>query len=128
MAEYRVTKLLESKVFFIRAMIDARRQQGITFYILTIFVDPTRQAAVLDELKKAHGEKLWLVLTPKEGVIVGNLFSHTVGEPEEALVRALKLEGAKQGSLVILKEWIEPERPNWIDQLIEEKIGDMMQE
>jgi DNA-binding Lrp family transcriptional regulator len=125
MAEYRITKLLESKVFFIKAMIDAQRQRGITFYILTIYVDPTRQSALLDDLRKMHGEKLWLVLAPKEGVIVGNLFSHTVGEPEDALIRSLKLEGAKQGYLVILKEWIEPERPNWIDRLIEEKIEGM---
>jgi hypothetical protein len=44
------------------------------------------------------------------------------GEPEEALVRSRNLDGAKQGSLVILKEWIECQRPNWIDRLIERHV------
>jgi DNA-binding Lrp family transcriptional regulator len=123
MAEYRITRLLESRAFFIKALIDARKQKGLIFYILTFYVDPAKQLVLSTNLRKMFGEKLWLILTPKEGVIVGNLFAYTAGEPEEALIESLKLEGAKQGSLVILKEWIECERPNWIDNLIEEKIS-----
>jgi DNA-binding Lrp family transcriptional regulator len=122
MAEYRITKLLESRVFFIKAMIDAKKQRGIIFYIITLYVDPARQSVLSDNLRKTFGEKLWLTLTPKEGVLVGNLFAYTAGEPEEALIKSLKLDGAKQGSLVILKEWIECQRPSWIDKLIERQI------
>jgi hypothetical protein len=96
MAEYRITKLLESRVFFIKAMIDAKKQRGIIFYIITLYVDPARQSVLSDNLRKTFGEKLWLTLTPKEGVLVGNLFAYTAGEPEEALIKSLKLDGANK--------------------------------
>ncbi len=44
-------------------------------------------------------------------------------EPEEVYVNTLKLDGVRSCSLFIFKETIEPERPNWIDDLIEQKIA-----
>lgn len=56
------------------------------------------------------------------GVVVVSLFGFNPGEPEEAVMKALKLEGVKQASFSMVKEQIEPQRPNWMDKLIEERI------
>jgi hypothetical protein len=55
------------------------------------------------------------------GVLLGNFFAFTLAEPEESYINALKLEGVKSCSLFIFKETVEPERPNWMDGLIEQK-------
>jgi DNA-binding Lrp family transcriptional regulator len=123
MAEYRITRLLETGVFFIRALINAQRQRGLTFYGILLFVDETRQSSVVREMRELHGEKVWFVFNPMAGVVLVNLFGFSSGEPEDALMKALKLEGVRQGSFSLFKELIEPQRPNWIDNLIVEKIS-----
>ena len=55
-------------------------------------------------------------------VILASLFCFTIAEPEESVIEALKLEGVKRCQLFILKEVIEPKRPNWIDSLIESRL------
>jgi hypothetical protein len=55
-------------------------------------------------------------------VILSSLFGFTIAEPEESAIEALGLEGVKRCLLFILKEVIEPKRPNWIDSLIELKL------
>ena len=57
------------------------------------------------------------------GVLLANFFAFTLAEPEEVYVNTLKLDGVRSCSLFIFKETIEPERPNWIDDLIEQIIA-----
>ena len=59
---------------------------------------------------------------PTADVILASLFCFTIAEPEESVIEALKLEGVKRCLLFILKEVIEPKRPNWIDSLIEFRL------
>ncbi len=122
MAEYRITRMLESGTFFIRAMINAQQQHGLIFYSVLLFVDEGRKSTLVKELRDFYGEKVWTIFTPMSGVVLVNLFGFSPGEPEEAVMRALKLEGVKQASFTIFKELIEPQRPNWTDKLIEERI------
>ncbi len=122
MAEYRITKLLQSGAFFIRALINAQQQHGLIFYGLILFVDEARKSTLIKEMRDFYGEKVWAMFMPMSGVVGVNLFGFTPGEPEEAVMRALKLEGVKQASFSLFKELIEPQRPNWTDRLIEERI------
>ncbi len=123
MVDHRISKLLESRALFIRAMIDVQQQRGIIFYILSLVVDEAKQSRIMMDLQETYREKLWFFTTLRGGFLLVNLFAFTSGEPEEALMNTLKLEGVKQRSLLILKEWIEPERPNWTDKLIEGNIA-----
>ncbi len=121
-AEYRITKLLESGAFFIRAILDAQRQQGLIFYALLVSVDDAKKSRVVGKLKDTFGEKLWSLSTPMKGVIVANVFGFTTGEPERAVLSTLKHEGVSQCSFAVFKEMIESERPNWMDGLIDRQI------
>ncbi len=121
MAEYRISRLLNSRVFFVTALLNSRKQQGIIFYALTLIVDPSNQSRLMSQLRQMHGEKLWLIGAPNDHTIFVNLFSLTSGEPEDAVLKASKLEGVKQCFLMIHRERFEPDRPSWIDYTIENK-------
>ncbi len=121
MAEYRISRLLDSRVFFVTVLLNSKKQQGIIFYGLTLIVDPSNQSRLLSQLRQLHGEKLWLIGAPDDHTIFVNLFSLTSGEPEDAVLGASKLEGVKQCFLMIHRERFEPDRPSWIDHAIENK-------
>jgi DNA-binding Lrp family transcriptional regulator len=122
MVEYRITKLLRAGALFIRATINAQRQSGLIFFGLLTNVDERRQSSVVGSLRTMYKERLWSVYTPTPGVIIANLFAFNIGEPEAAVVDALRTKGVRECSLVLLKEIIEPRRPDWLDNQIRLKI------
>lgn len=89
-----------------------------------LFVDEAKQDTLVKQLREAHQERIWSLWIPMNGLIILNLFALNIGEPEETLGRTLTLEGVKHGIIVIFKELIAPERPNWMDELIEKKIAE----
>lgn len=123
MAEYRIAKLLNSGTLLIRAVINSQKQEGLIFYELEMLVEEARQFGVVTKLGDIYGEKLWSVHTSSGGVLRANLFGFNLAEPEDAVVKALELEGVKACTLLIFKETVEPGRPNWMDELIEQKIS-----
>lgn len=122
MVEYRIKKLLGSDMLLIRAIIDSKKQQGLIFYELEVSVDGRNQYEVVKRLSEIYAERLWSVRTLAVEVLLANFFAFTLAEPEEAYVNTLKIEGVRSCSLFIFKEIIEPKRPNWMDDLIEQKI------
>lgn len=122
MVDYRIKKLLGSNMLLIRAIINSQNQKGLIFYELEMSVNETKRYEVIKRLNEIYGEKLWSVRTLAGGALRANFFAFTLAEPEEAYVNTLKLEGTRSCSLFIFKETIEPERPNWMDGLIEQKI------
>ena len=123
MVEYRIKKLLASEMLLVRAIINSQKQQGLIFYELEMSVDETKGYKVIKRLSEIYAEKLWSVRTLAAGVLLANFFAFTLAEPEEAYVNTLKLEGVRSCSLFIFKEIVEPKRPNWIDDIIEQKIA-----
>jgi len=123
MIEYRIGKLLDSGALSIRAVINTQKQEGLIFYELEMAVEDAKQFSVIKELGEAYGERLWSVHTSSGGVLSAKLFGFSLAEPEEAVVTALNLEGVKACTLLIFKETVEPRRPNWIDDLIEQKMS-----
>jgi DNA-binding Lrp family transcriptional regulator len=122
MVGYRVSKLLRSGVIHTQAVIDPRKQAGLVFYELELAIDPQRRSAISKWLEERHGDKLWNLKSPMADVILANLFCFTIAEPEDSVIEALKVEGVRRCQLFILKEVIEPKRPNWIDSLIESRL------
>jgi DNA-binding Lrp family transcriptional regulator len=122
MAGYRVSKLLRSGAISTKAVIDPRRQAGLVFYELELAIDPRRRDDISRRLHEKHGDRLWSMSSPMADVILANLFAFTIAEPEESVIEALRLEGVNRCLLFILKEVIEPKRPNWIDSLIELRL------
>jgi|SRR5712692_6395845 len=114
--------MLKTKVLFIRAAINAQRQEGLIFFGLIVFADQAEQSMIVERLRENYRERLWSLYTSMSGAIVANVFGFNVGEPEQAVMHTLRIDGVKQCSLMILKEILEPERPNWLDARIEEKI------
>ncbi len=129
MVDYRISRLLESRALYVIAMINPQKQQGIIFYGLFLTVDETKHDSIVRALEEAFGDvrgelgKIWLLDSPIKGMITVSMFAFAPGEPEEALMKTLQIEGVKQGFPVITKEYIEPERPNWIDSLIQGRIS-----
>jgi len=122
MVGYRVSKLLRSGAIRTKAVIDPRRQAGIVFYELELAIDPQMRGTISRWLQEKHGDGLWNLSSPMADVILASLFCFTIAEPEESAIEALEVEGVKRCQLFILKEVIEPKRPNWIDALIESRL------
>jgi DNA-binding Lrp family transcriptional regulator len=122
MVGYRVSKLLRSGAIRTKAVIDPRKQAGLVFYELEIAIDPQKRGAISRWLGERYGDKLWNLSIPMADVILANLFCFTIAEPEESAIEALGVEGVRRCQLFILKEVIEPKRPNWIDALIESSL------
>ena len=125
MVKYRITKLLGSDMLLVRAIINSQKQQGLIFYELEMSIDELRQYGVIRRLSEIYAEKLWSVRTLAAGVLLANFFAFTLGEPEEAYINALKIEGVRSCSLFVFKETVEPKKPNWMDGLIEQKIASL---
>ncbi len=123
MAEYRINKLLDSGAVLIRAVINTQKQAGLIFYELEVSVEESKRATVVTSLREKFGEKLWSVSSPAPGLVLASLFGFTLGEPEESAIAVLTVHGVKYCSLLMLKEVLEPRRPNWMDRLIEEKLA-----
>lgn len=123
MAEYRIAKLLDSGTLLIRAVINTQKQEGLIFYELEMSVEEAKQFGVIKALGNIYGEKLWSVHTSSGGVLRANLFGFTLAEPEDAVIKALELEGVRACTLLIFKETVEPKRSNWIDALIEQRVS-----
>ncbi len=122
MAEYRTDKLLDAGALLIRAVINTQRQEGLVFFELELSIDPPARGRVVDGLQRKYGEKLWSVKSPSPNLLLANMFGFTLGEPEEAALDAHGYSGVKYCHLLILKEALEPLRPNWVDAIIEERV------
>ncbi len=123
MAEYRIRKMLTSGALLVRAMIDPRKQQGLIFYELEVSASEPQQSSIARQLEKQYGEKLWSIQKSRAGILLVSLFGFTLGEPEEAVLSSLRLEGVRGCSVYILKEMIEPLGPSWIDNIISQNIA-----
>jgi DNA-binding Lrp family transcriptional regulator len=119
---YRISKMLRSGVIRTKAVIDPQRQAGLLFYELELAIEPQRRGVISSWLVEEHGDRLWNMSSPMADVILASFFCFTIGEPEQSVIGALKLEGVKRCLLFILKEVIEPKRPNWLDSLIELRL------
>ena len=122
MVGYRVSKLLRSGAIRTKAVIDPQKQAGLVFYELELAIDPQRRGAISRWLEERHRDMLWNLSSPMADVILASMFGFTIAEPEESVIEALKVEGVRRCQLFILKEVIEPKRPNWIDSLIESRL------
>ena len=122
MVGYRISKMLRSGVIRTKPVIDPQRQAGLLFYELEMAIEPQRRGAISSWLVEEHGDRLWNMSSPMADVILASLFCFTIADPEQSVIEAMKLEGVKRCLLFILKEVIEPRRPNWIDALIELKL------
>lgn len=123
MVGYRVSKLLGSGAIRIRAVINPQRQAGLVFYELELHVEAERQNALSRWLKENNGDRLWNLASPAPGILLASLFGFTLAEPEESMIRAQAQLGVRRCLLFILKEVMEPQRPNWIDALIELRMN-----
>jgi len=123
MVGYRFSKLTGSGAMSLRAVIDPQRQAGLVFYEVELLVEPSRSGAIIRWLQDAFSEGTWNITTPSPELIVVSLFSFTLAEPEENALRALGVEGVRRCGLFILKEVMEPRRPNWIDSLIDLRLA-----
>jgi DNA-binding Lrp family transcriptional regulator len=122
MAEYRIRKIVDTGAVRIRAVINPQKQEGLVFFELGVTIDPERKTAIIGAVREKHRERLWSIRELPGGVLLLSLFGFTLAEPEEAAIELLTVAGVRWCSILILKEVLEPVRPNWIDQLIEEKI------
>lgn len=123
MAQYRVRKIKDAGGIRIRAVINPQKQEGLVFYELAVTIEPERKAAVVRAVRDAQGDRLWAVRELPGGVLLLSLFGFTLAEPEEAAMALLAVPGVRWCSILILKEILEPSRPNWIDKLIEQKVS-----
>ena len=123
MVGYRVSKLLNSGAIEIRAVINPQKQAGLVFYELEVFTHPRRQEQVSRWLSRHFGDRLWSLVSRPGGVILASLFCFSIAEPEASVIEVGREDGVARCLLFVLKEVIEPGKPNWVDSLIELRIG-----
>jgi len=123
MAEYRTRKLLDSGAVRVRAVINPQRQEGLVFYEVEVTVEPSKRASVLSAVQQRHKESIWSLQEPAPGTILLSLFAFTLAQPEAVAMELLTVPGVRYCSILILKEILEPARPNWIDTLIQSEAA-----
>jgi DNA-binding Lrp family transcriptional regulator len=121
--EYRIAKLLDSQLLFIRAMINSSDSKGILFYSLALELEDAKRADIKQEIMDTHSERTWLTFSPPGPMLVLNLFANSIGEPEDRLFEIQSRPGIKNASVTIFKGWVEPSRPNWIDKFLDVKAA-----
>ncbi len=121
MSEYRIEKLVQNGSINIRPLINPLRQEGVVFYELGVSIDTPNMAGTTNILTEKHKERIWSMYTAPNGTLVIDMFGFKLAEPEETAMELLTIEGVKWCSIAVLKEVIEPKRPNWIDNFIQEK-------
>lgn len=122
MIGYRVSKLLNSGAIEIRAVINPQKQAGLVFYELEVYADPRRHEHLLRWMNQHFGDRIWNLVSRPGGIILASLFSFSMAEPEVSVVEVGRQDGVTRCLLFILKEVIEPRKPNWVDSLIELRI------
>ncbi len=122
MVEYRTSKLMSSGALFVRAVIDVQRQAGLVFFELEIAIEEEKHPAVVRRIREGYGERLWYFSTPTPGRLVASFFGFSLGEPEDMALSVRKMDGVKTCFPFVLKQAIEPQKPNWIDALIDRAI------
>ena len=121
--EYRTRKLMDEGAFQIRPLLNVQKQEGLVFYEMSVSVDISKQTSVKQKVEEKYGNKMWSMRVTPNGTLLAEMFGFSLADPEEALVELFDLDGVKWCSVSVLKEIIEPRRPNWIDQLIQAKIA-----
>jgi DNA-binding Lrp family transcriptional regulator len=121
--EYRIAKLLDSQLLFIRAMINSSDSKGILFYSLALELEGATRADLKQEIMDKHSDRTWLTFSPPGPMLVLNLFATSIGEPEDLLLEIQSRPGIKDASVTIFKGWVEPTRPNWIDKFLDVKAA-----
>ena len=122
MAEYRLDKMLDSGALLIRAVIDTQKQAGLIFYEMELSVDEEKRGGVIERLKQLFGEKLYSVSAPSSGLVLASMFGFNLNEPEDSASASSEIDGVKYCHLLILKEFVEPRKSNWVDRSIAEKV------
>ncbi len=122
MVGYRMSKLVRSGAVSLRAVIDPQRQAGLIFYELELLVEPSRSSEILRWVSEAYSRRIWSVTPTSPEMILVRMFSFTLAEPESSVLEALAKEGVRRCGLYILKEVMEPRKPNWIDSLIQLRL------
>ena len=118
MSEYRIEKLLDSGSVSIKPVINPLGQEGVVFFELGVSIDPSVQEGMIEKLREMNSEKIWSMHTAPNGMLIMDMFGFKLAEPEEKAMELLSVEGVKWCSIAVLKEVIEPKRPNWIDEFI----------
>jgi len=122
MAEYRIDKMLDVGALLIRAVIDPQKQSGLVFYELEISIEEGTGADVIAVLRGLFGEKLLSVSSPSPGLVLANMFGFTLGETENSALTTQTIRGVNYCNLFVVKEAVEPAKPNWVDGLIDRKL------
>jgi DNA-binding Lrp family transcriptional regulator len=122
MVEYRASKLMSSGALLVHAVIDMQKQAGLVFFELEVTTDKDRHSNVVRRIREKYGERLWYFTTPSPTRFVGSFFGFSLGEPEVAALAIRKIDGVRTSFPYILKEAVEPNKPNWIDGLLDNAI------
>lgn len=122
MAEYRLDKMLDSGALLIRAVIDTQKQAGLIFYEMELSVDEDKRGGVIERLKRLYGEKLYSISSPSPGLVLASMFGFNLNEPEDSASASSEIEGVRYCQILILKEFVEPREPNWVDRSIADKL------
>jgi DNA-binding Lrp family transcriptional regulator len=118
MVRYRLRRIRASGGVTIRPVIDARRQNGLILYRLSVTAESPARQEVLAELQRRLGDSIWATRIALTGPILLDMFGVTLADPEESAVRALEVKGVQACSALVLKEIREPPHGNWIDRRI----------
>ncbi|MBI3859116.1 MAG: Lrp/AsnC family transcriptional regulator [Thaumarchaeota archaeon] len=122
MAEYRLNKMLDSGTLLIKAVINTQKQAGLVFYEMELSVEDDKRETVIEKLRQSYGEKLYSISSPSSGLVLASMFGFNLGEPEDSASASSEIEGVKYCQLLILKEFVEPRKYNWVDQSVATKL------
>ena len=91
-------------------------------HVILLYPEPERREEVLKAAMEAFKDTCFLARTAPPGNAMICLAARTLGETEENLIRARRIDGIQDAKLLILREITE--YTQWIDSAIERKISE----
>lgn len=91
-------------------------------HVILLYPDPERREEVLKVAMEEFKDTCFLARTAPPGNAMICLAARTLGETEENLVKARKIDGIRDAKLLILREITE--FTQWIDSAVERKISE----
>jgi DNA-binding Lrp family transcriptional regulator len=118
----RYDRMTQNNAVIIVPLVNPAEMADTITHVLLLYPLESRRSEVLERAMNEFNDSCFLAYMSTPGNAMLCLAARTLGETEDNLVRARKIEGMKDARLLVLKEM--REYTQWLDSAIDRKIAE----
>lgn len=118
----RFDRMAQNNAIIIVPLVNPADIPNTITHVILLYPDPNRREAVLKVALQEFQDSCFLARTDPPGNAMICLAARTLGETEENLIKARRINGILDAKLLILREITE--NTQWLDSAIERKIAE----